>query len=263
MWIIPPIIQAKRQIKRALSMVSIENGMLVDYADSPILIPGVVYNLGEHPYPWDVPVGTRIYIDPTCLTGYGATLRPVELITDGEVWLPYGEQILYSAYGSYAVPVATDTQPATPAERVFFGANSWHRIPYLLMYLGLGVRVRFTGFKSGADANATTFRGRLGQTSSGASGDIIVSSGVNAVALHEMSYDAVARINVLGGLTVAQFTTPGVSKLHTSNTPTNDLAADRKTGFSTTKDNFVTISTQGAVAGAVANLLNFSISLVP
>lgn len=231
--------------------------------DSIIDIKPKLWTLGAQPYPWDVPVGTRIFIDPACLTGYGATLRPIELITDGEVWLPYGEQILYSAYGSYAAPVASDTQPATPAERLFFGANSWHRIPYLLMYLGLGVRTRFVGFKSGADANGTTFRSRLGQTSSGASGEIIVSAGTSGTALHEMSYDATARINVLGALTVAQFTTSGVSRLHTSATPAADGAADRKTGFSTTQDNFITISTSGAVTGAVANLLNFSISLVP
>ena len=225
--------------------------------------PGKIYQLGEQPYPWDVPIGTKILIDASCLSGFGKRLLPIELVSDGEVWLPYGEQILYSKYGSYASPVGTDTQPATPAERVFFGANSWHRIPYLLMYLGLGVRTRFVGFKTGADANITYFRSRLGQTSSGASGDIIVSAWTNATTLHEMSYDATARINVLGALTVAQFTTTGASKLHTSATPTADGAADRKTGFSTTQDNFVTISTSGAVTGAVANLLNFSISLEP
>ena len=225
--------------------------------------PGKIYQLGEQPYPWDVPVGTRIFIDPACLTGYGATLRPIELISDGEVWLPYGEQILYSAYGSYAYPVGSDTQPATPAERVFFGANSWHRIPYLLMYLGLGIRTRFEGFKTGADANITYFRSRLGQTSSEASGDTIIGPGTSAVALSHIICDATARINVLGGLTTAQFTTPGVSKLYASNTLSADSAADRNTGFSTTHDNFVTISTSGAVTGAVANLLNFSISLEP
>ena len=225
--------------------------------------PNKIYQLGSQPYPWDVPVGTRIFIDPDCLTGYGATLRPIEFITDGEVWLPYGEQVLYSKYGSYAIPVASDIQPATPTERLFFGADSWHRIPYQLMYLGLGVRTRFVGFKTGADANSTTFRSRLGQTSTGASGDTIVSAGTSAAAMHHISYDATARINVLGALTVAQFTTTGVNKLYTSGTPTTDGAGDRKTGFSTTKDNFVTISTSGAVTGAVANLLNFSISLVP
>ena len=225
--------------------------------------PGKIYQLGEQPYPWDAPVGTRIFIDPACLTGYGATLRPIELISDGEVWLPYGEQILYSAYGSYAYPVGSDTQPATPAERVFFGANSWHRIPYLLMYLGLGIRTRFEGFKTGADANITYFRSRLGQTSSGASGDTIIGPGTSAVALSHIICDATARINVLGGLTTAQFTTPGVSKLCISNTLSADSAADRKTGFSTTQDNFVTISTNTSAAGAVANLLNFSISLEP
>ena len=239
------------------------DGKLVISNNSINITKPPTYIIGEQPYPWDVPVGTRIYIDPACLTGYGATSRPIELITDGEVWLPYGEQILYSAYGSYAVPVATDTQPATPAERVFFGANSWHRIPYRLMYLGLGIRTRFEGFKTGADANITFFRSRLGQTSSGASGDTIIGPGTSATALSHIICDATARINVLGGLTTAQFTTPGVSKLQTSNTLSADSAADRKTGFSTTQDNFVTISTNTSAAGAVANLLNFSISLVP
>lgn len=239
------------------------DGKLVISNNSINITKPPTYIIGEQPYPWDVPVGTRIYIDPACLTGYGATSRPIELITDGEVWLPYGEQILYSAYGSYAVPVATDTQPATPAERVVFGANSWHRIPYLLMYLGLGVRTKGTLFKTGADANSSQLRIRLGKTSSGASGDVIAIGATNATALHAISCDSTARINVLGGLTTAQFTTPGVSKLFTSNTPAADSAVDRKSGFSTTQDNFVTFSTFTGATGAVANLLNFSISLVP
>lgn len=253
------------QLRAALGIVqynSITSLLQVNGKDI-IYIKPKLYALDAIPYPWDVTVGTRIFVDASCLSGYGATLRPIELITDGEVWLPYGEQILYSAYGSYASPVGTDTQPATPAERTFFGANSWHKIPYQLMYAGLGVRVRCTGFKTGADATSTQFRLRLGQTSSGASGDIIAIPATAATQLHEITGDTVARINVLGGLTTAQFTTIGVSKLFTTNTPTLDSAADRKTGFSTTQDNFVTLSTSTAAAGAVANILNFSISLVP
>ena len=239
------------------------NGKLVISNTSINITKPPTYTIGQQPYPWDVPVGTRIYIDSACLTGYGAILRPIELITDGEVWLPYGEQVLYSAYGSYAIPVATDTQPATPVERVFFGANSWHRIPSLLMYAGLGVRVRGALFKTGADGNSSQLRLRLGQTSSGASGDAIALASTSATASHEIYCDSTVRINALGDLTVAQFTTPGLAKLYTSQTPTSNAAADRKTGFSTTQDNFVTISTSTPAAGAVVNLLNFSISLVP
>jgi len=64
------------------------NASTGSYSVGGVDIQQKIYTLGEHPYPWDVPVGKRIFIDPACLTGYGATLRPIELITDGEVWLP-------------------------------------------------------------------------------------------------------------------------------------------------------------------------------
>lgn len=214
------------------------------------------------PYPWHVEVGDHVLLDASCLSGYGKAVLPLEFWSDGEVWVPYAEPICYAKYGSYASPAGSLVQAATPAEAVFFGANSWHKIPKEIMYSGLGVRIRAKCFKNDADAGTTTFRLRLGQTSSGASGDIVAAMTATA-ASHEIMFDVVARINALGDLTVAQFTTPGVQKLVTSDTKTNNSAADRKTGFSTTADNYVTLSSSAANGNSGAAILYFSISLVP
>ena len=239
------------------------NASTGSYSVGGVDIQQKIYTLGEQPYPWDVPVGTRIFIDPACLTGYGATLRPIELINDGEVWLPYGEQVLYSKYGSYASPAGSLVQAATPSEAVFFNTNSWHKIPWKLMYLGLGIRIRIKGFKNDADTGSTTFRVRLGQTSTGAYGDVIVALQTSAAASHEMACDVVARITALGALTIGQFTTPGTQALVTSASKTINASADRKVVFSTNVDNYITLSSSAANGLSGAAIQYFIISLVP
>ena len=230
--------------------------------DYIIPIKPKIYPLSRLPYPQDVEVGDHILLDAACLSGHGKAVLPLEFWSDGEVLVPYNEPICYAKYGSYASPAGSLVQAATPAEAVFFGANSWHKIPKEIMYSGLGVRIRAKFFKNDADAGTTTFRLRLGQTSSGASGDIVAAM-TEAAAAHEIMFDVVVRINVLGDLTVAQFTTSGVQKLVTSDTKTNNAAADRKTGFSTTADNYVTLSSVAANGNSGAAVLYFSISLVP
>jgi len=176
---------------------------------------------------------------------------------------PDNEQILYSKFGSYASPAGSLVQAATPAEALFFGADSWHKIPYQLMYLGLGIRIRIKGFKNDADTGSTTFRVRLGQTSTGAYGDVIVALQTSAAASHEMACDVVARITALGALTVGQFTTPGVQAMVTSASKTTNSAADRKVGFSTNVDNYITISSSATNGLSGAAIQYFIISLVP
>ena len=225
--------------------------------------PGKIYQLGEQPYPWDVPIGTKILIDASCLSGFGKRLLPIELVSDGEVWLPYGEQILYSKFGSYASPAGALVQAAAPSEAIFFGPDSWHKIPYKLMYLGLGIRIRIKGFKNDADTGSTTFRIRLGQTSTGTYGDVIVALQTSAAASHEMQADVVARITALGGLTIGQFTTPGVQAMVTSATKTTNAAEDRKVGFSTNVNNYIILSSSATNGLSGAAIQYFIISLEP
>ena len=222
-----------------------------------------IYELGAQPFPWDVPVGTKVLINNNFLQGNGKSKLPLEFINDGEVWVPYQEQILYSNQGSYGVPVATVTQDSGGAEKTFFSTGSWHKIPYQLMYNGLGIRVRGNFFKNDSDTAASTFRARLGQSSSYTSGDIIAAVTTSAAASHQIAFDVTARINVLGALTVGQFTTPGIQRLLTSNTIAGDSGSDRKSLFSTDKDNFVTLTTILANIGSSSAILRYSISLVP
>ena len=222
-----------------------------------------IYTLDKRPYPWDVSVGDRILIDAACLSGYGKGVLPLEFRSDGEVWVPYGEQILYSKFGSYASPPGSLVQAATPSEDVFFNTNSWHKIPWKLMYLGLGIRIRIKGFKNDADTGSTTFRVRLGQTSTGAYGDVIVALQTSAAASHEMACDVVARITALGALTIGQFTTPGTQALVTSASKTINASADRKVVFSTNVDNYITLSSSAANGLSGAAIQYFIISLVP
>ena len=237
------------------------NGSLIQFKSKPPL-----YSLSAKPYPSDIEVGDRIAIDAACLSGYGKAVLPIEFLNDGEVFVPDGEQILYSKFGSYASPAGSLVQAATPAEALFFGADSWHKIPYQLMYLGLGIRIRIKGFKNDADTGSTTFRVRLGQTSTGAYGDVIVALQTSAAVSHEsheMQADVVARITALGKLTIGQFTTPGVQAMVTSATKTTNAAADRKVGFSTNVDNYITISSSATNGLSGAAIQYFIISLVP
>lgn len=236
------------------------NGSLIQFKSKPPL-----YSLSAKPYPWDLNLNDRISISADCLSGYGKATLPIEFRVDptNQIFVPDNEQILYSKFGSYASPAGSLVQAATPAEALFFGANSWHKIPYQLMYLGLGIRIRIKGFKNDADTGSTTFRVRLGQTSTGASGDVIVALQTSAAASHEMACDVVARITALGALTVGQFTTPGVQAMVTSASKTTNSAADRKVGFSTNVDNYITISSSATNGLSGAAIQYFIISLVP
>lgn len=269
-WFSSAALREATILKRLLKLPSyVVNGSgeatgLVDANGNP-LTSSPLSLLSHRPYPWDLNLDDRIRINAACLSGYGAATLPIEFRADttNEIFVPDGNQILYAKYGSYTAPAGFLVQGGSPAEAVFFGANSWHKIPKEFMYVGMGLRVKFKGFKNDADTGSTSFRIRLGQTSSGASGDIIVQLQTTAAAAHEMSCDIVIRITALGALTVAEFNTPGLEKLVTSATKTTNVATDRKTGFSTTADNYVTFSSTATNGGSGAAILYYEISLVP
>ena len=163
--------------------------------DAIIDIAPKLYTLGAQPYPWDVPAGTEIMIDPACLSGCGAVKTPIRLVNDGEVLAPDGEQILYSAvapYSSYVAQISGD--PTTSA--VAINLPGGHpKIPAMLLYLGIGIRVVVT-YKHAAGATGPYLRVLLGNTAVSVSTSMLIDG--SAVISNEATFDAVARITKLG-----------------------------------------------------------------
>lgn len=174
--------------------------------DDIIDIKPKLYALGAQPYPWDVPVGTEIPIDPACLAGCGAVKTPIKLINDGEVLSPAGEQILYNTvapYSSYVAQIAGD--PAGGAVAISLpGGNP--KIPVGLLYLGVGIRVVAT-YKHAGGASNPYLRVLFGNTNGILSTTLIDGT---ALAGNEITFDATARITAFGSLATGKFLPNGV-----------------------------------------------------
>ena len=234
---------------------------LVDPASGSVInLPTKIYPLGGQPYPWDVPAGTKVLFDPSMLSGFGKTLKPIEYVNDGEILMPDGEQILYSKYGSYPNPVETIT--TVSGENFFFGANSFLKIPYQLLYLGIGIRIRFVGYKSDSDTGKNYFRIRIGNSLTAINNTNVLQ--VEATTTnHEQIVDVTMRVTGLGDASQASLTSTGIGKLFNSASTTTDAAGTLATFYATSSDNFILLSTLATNVGAKSSLINFSISLVP
>lgn len=222
-----------------------------------------VYPLGGQPYPWDVPVGSKVLIDPaSCLTGKNPTVCPIELINHGDVWAPNGKQILFSKFGSFASPAELLT--IASGENVFFASANMPNIPSGLMYLGLGIRLKCVFYKFGADVNATTFRLRFGSSTNPTSSNILAQLFPGGAGV-DLPFDITMRVTALGDAGTATFTTTSMTKLATPtavNTGGGDYAGDRNTLFATSADAYFAFNTTGTV-GAQSALVNYEISLEP
>ena len=160
-----------------------------------------LYALGAQPYPWDVPVGTEIPIDPACLSGCGMVKTPIRLINDGEVLVPAGEQILYSAHAPYSSYVAQITADPTNSVVAISLPGGNPKIPVGLIYLGAGVRVVAT-YKHAAGASAPYLRILFGSTNGVATTTLI--DGTAAVG-DELTFEATARITAFGASATGKF----------------------------------------------------------
>lgn len=160
-----------------------------------------LWTLGAQPYPWDVPVGTEMLIDPACLSGCGAVKTPIRLVSDGEVLVPAGEQILYSAHAPYSSYVAQISgNPAVSAVAINLpGGNP--KIPVELIYLGAGVRVVAT-YKHAAGGSTPYLRILFGNTNGVATTTLI--DGTAGVG-DELTFEATARITAFGALSTGKF----------------------------------------------------------
>ena len=221
-----------------------------------------IYPLGSQPYPWDVKIGDRILIDASCLSGYGKSVLPLEFRSDGEVWVPYKEVVLYSKFGSYASPADTVGAQNPAGEVVFPMGGARPIIPFELLYKDIGIRIKFAGFKNDADTAATLFRVRCGSDSATGS-DTISQVQTSAAANHEVMFDVTIRVTTLGPAGTAKFVSPGSSKLVTSASKATNGSGDVGTLFSTTANNYVAFTSVPGNITATAALRDFQISLVP
>ncbi|MBS0424625.1 MAG: hypothetical protein JSR71_09440 [Proteobacteria bacterium] len=238
------------------------NGSITDYDGNIIPAPTPqIYQLGGQPYPWDVPVGTVVGIDASCLSGgSGARLHPIELVNDGTIWQPNGEQILYSSYGSYSSPAALIT--TVSGENLFFSSNPLFKIPYGLLHLGIGMRIRFVCYKPDADTGKNYFRVRIGNSSVAVNNTQVLQV-ENTTTNHEQLVDVTMRVTGLGDAGQASLTSTGIGKLFTSAATSSDSAGTLATNYATSSDNYIVLSTLANNVGAKSSLVNFSISLVP
>lgn len=176
-----------------------------------------LWTLGAQSFPWKIDAGSEILIDPACLSGCGATKLPIKLAGDREVLSPPGEQIIYSAYAPYSSYVAQITGDSTNAAVAFSLPGGNPKIPQLLLYKGLGIRVR-ASFKHASGATAPYLRIYLGNSNS-LSSQLLV-DGWTSAAAEEMGFDVTVRITTLGvsnagAYTVTEghmFDSKGVSK---------------------------------------------------
>lgn len=219
-----------------------------------------LYTLGAEPFPWDINTETDIYTNPNCLSGQGATALPIIRVSDGQVLRPRGEQILYSSIGSYAAPTVTKSA-GIYSNQLFALSPGNLLIPWRLMYLGLGIRVRGVFYKTDSDATATQFRVNIGKSNS-AGDDRIWNYTTSAQANSEIPFDVTIRITTLGVAGTAKFTTHNNAKLTTSATTTANSSGDVGTQFDTSLDNYISFAVTTTVSGATG-IVDYVVSLIP
>ena len=231
----------------------------IKYGDSTIIdVTPHLYTFGAQPWPWDVPEGTEIMIDPACLSGCGAVKTPIRLVNDGEVLVPDGEQILYNAVAPYSSYVAQITgDPTTPAVVAINLPGGNPKIPPGLLYLGCGIRVVAT-YKHAAGASAPYLRILLGNTAVSVSTTTLIDGSVSSAG-NEVTFDAIARITKLGGTSTGLFLPNGRAWENTGESITAGAFADK--GCSTDLNFYVQLTCRPN--NQTINIQRLQVSLVP
>ena len=231
----------------------------IKYGDSTIIdVTPHLYTFGAQPWPWDVPEGTEIMIDPAFLSGCGAVKTPIRLVNDGEVLAPDGEQILYNAVAPYSSYVAQITgDPTTPAVVAINLPGGNPKIPVELIYLGCGIRVVAT-YKHAAGASRPYLRVLFGNTAVSVSTTTLIDGSVSAAG-NEVTFDAVARITKLGGTSTGLFLPNGRAWENTGGSITAGAFADK--GCSTDLNFYVQLTCEPN--NQTINIQRLQVSLLP
>jgi len=222
--------------------------------DNVIDVTPKLYALGAQPYPWDVPIGGEVLVDPACLSGCGVTKLPITLVSDGDVLRVDREQVIYSKYALYSSYIA-QLATADTGDVAFSLPGGNPKIPYGLLYLGIGMRIQ-ASIKHASGATAPFARIYLG--ANGTVGDNIVMGSTLPSGGGEATYDLTIRPVSLGssGKFVAKGTiTDGKGGSLTNGSAFADVA------FNSEVDNFFTIACRPN--SQVVNVQWIRISLVP
>jgi len=175
-WFATNALRESRLLRRFLNLPTYLAGSdggidgIVDAAGNTIDFGTPVYTYGYEPNPADVPKYTEILIDPSCLTGSGATPLGIKRQSDNKVWrFADAGQILYSKSGTVATPLVSGVTPAAAsAETSMWGSLNPIMIPAYMLYEGFRGRLKATFIKTGATATWDVFA-RIGRQAPGGS----------------------------------------------------------------------------------------------
>ena len=225
-----------------------------NYAGTNIILgANPIYTWAAKPAASSVDAGTEIRINTSSFGGtYKHSIGPTA-VSDGTNWMPAGGmQLLARGAGSAASPLATCT--GTGSDVLFNIATNFSLPADFFAYAGGGLLVRAVFQKTGADANASTFRAKIGKNNTAGTTDIIYSLVTSAVALREAKMAQIMRVTTLGANTVATFTTDTLQ----DNGQGTSLVNDKNTYLDTTTVNYVVFTASGTT-GATHALVSFSI----
>jgi len=225
-----------------------------NYAGTNIILgANPIYTWAAKPTAATVGAGAEIRINTSSFGGtYKHSIGPTA-VSDGSHYMPAGGiQLLARGAGSVASPIATCT--GTGADALFNIATNFSLPADFFTYVGGGLLVRAVFQKTGADANSSTFRVKMGKNNSASTSDIISGITSTATAAREAKIGQIMRVTTLGANTTAVFTTDILQ----DNGQGTSLINDRSTYLDTTAINYVLFTVNGTT-GAAHALISFEI----
>jgi len=225
-----------------------------NYAGTDIILgANPIYTWAAKPTAATVGAGAEIRINTSSFGGtFKHSIGPTA-VSDGSHYMPAGGiQLLARGSGSVASPIATCT--GTGADALFNITTNFSMPADFFTYVGGGLLVKAVFQKTGADANASTFRAKMGKNNTAGTTDIIAGITSTAVAGREAKIDQTMRVTTLGANTVATFTTDILQ----GNGQGTALINDRSTYLDTTTANYVVFTVNGTT-GATHALISFEI----
>lgn len=239
-----------------LGLVRYRNSGLQDSLGNSFDLDSSKYLLGAQPYPWDVPVGSEIRIDPECLSGCGKVKTPIRLINDGEVLVPAGEQTLYSAHAAYSSYVAQISGNASNTAVAIDLPGGHPKIPAGLLYLGIGIKVTVT-YKHAAGAFGPSLRVLFGNTAVSTETTTLINGAASTG--NEVTFEAVARITKLGATSAGLFLPNGRAWRNTGEAVAAGVFVDKS--CSTDSDFYIQLAC--FPNSQTINIQKLHISLIP
>lgn len=226
-----------------------------NYAGTNIILgANPIYTWAAKPAASSVDAGTEIRINTSSFGGtYKHSIGPTA-VSDGTNWMPAGGmQLLARGAGSAASPLATCT--GTGSDVLFNIATNFSLPANFFAYAGGGLMVRAVFQKTGADANASTFRAKIGKNNTAGTTDIICGVTTSAIATREAKIGQIMRVTTLTvGVTAAVFTTDTIQENGQDTAKVND----KSTYLFTDQVNYVVFTASGTT-GATHALVSFEI----